>query len=43
MESSFDALGMSDDIASDRLLEAFDKTVEYWIATKMRRPVEAAA
>ncbi|WRZ87646.1 SDR family oxidoreductase [Streptomyces sp. NBC_01007] len=43
MESSFDALGMSDDIAPDRLLDAFDKTVEYWIATKMRRPVGAAA
>jgi nucleoside-diphosphate-sugar epimerase len=35
MESSFDALGMSDYVSHRALMAGFEKSVQYWIATKM--------
>ncbi|MFI9332391.1 SDR family oxidoreductase [Kitasatospora sp. NPDC052868] len=35
MESSFEELGMADEVTHEALLKAFEKSVEYWIATKM--------
>lgn len=35
MESSFEALGMADEVTHAALMAGFEKSIEYWIATRM--------